>query len=87
MYGSKKKKNWYLTNSFWFTFFAGWYNWHENRVVYLVILVNHEMGDLVKSEMKDLADKSGTFRFLNLEGYTVHKLVHLMEHYSIEQKF
>ena len=56
-------------------------------MVYLVILVNHEMGDLVKSEMKDLADKSGTFRFLNLEGYTVHKLVLLMEHYSIEQKF
>ena len=48
--------------------------------------MNHEIGDLVKSEMKDLADNGGTLRFVNLEGYTVHKLVLLMEHYSIKQK-
>ena len=52
-----------LTNSFLFTFLLA-----DINDMNLVILVNHEIGDLVKSEMKDLADKEGRFSFLNLGG-------------------
>ena len=55
-------------------------------MVNLVILVNHKIRDLVKREMKDLADKGANFIFLNLEGQTVHKFVLLLEHYSTAQK-